>query len=220
MTLTQWLGKLAWLGLVIALNACGKDMDTSSRDKETLAVIEARIGDTWNDVMLHSTFKLGPLSNPAGTIIDKPHTFVYRDPRHPMRLENVGYTGVSVDDEAPHRILDIAIGPYRQSAETEETWRRLQDLIQKMEQAGWIPDEERNRRNPVSTSAAQLRSKYLNLPGGAEGAQKIWYDDYGNEAWVLLVKTITGHEPGHEPRFNLVLHIQVATHPKHAKSRK
>lgn len=217
MKLTQWPGKLAWLGLFIVLNACGENMDTSSSYNEALPVIEARIGDTWNDVIQHSTLKLGPLSNPAGTIIDKPHTFVYRDPRHPMRFENVGYMGVSVEDETPHRILDIAIGPYRQSAETEETWRRLQDLIQKMEQAGWIPDDDRNRRNPVSTSAMQLRSKYLNLPGGAEGAQKIWYDDYGNEAWVLLVKTITGREPGEEPRFNIVLHMQVASHPRHLK---
>lgn len=190
-------------------------MKTNDNDKDKGAhpVIAAQIGDTWNDVIQHSTIKLGPLPTPAGTIIDRPHTFVYRDSRHRMQLNDVGYMGVSLNYETG-RILDFGIGLYRESAGVDETWQRLQDIIRKMEQAGWIPDDDRNKRNPVSQSAEELRNKYINLPGGARGEQKGWYDEHGNESWVALVKTITGHEPGEEPRFNLVLQIQVATNPK------
>lgn len=184
------------------------------------SVIEAQIGDTWDEVIQRSTYKVGPLHfGGAGTIIDKPHDFVYHDPHHEMRFDNVGYTGVSLSYDT-HRIDDFGIGPYRESAGVVETWQRLQDTIRKMEKAGWIPDEDRNKRNRVSRSAEELRNKYINLPGGAQGAQKIWYDEFGNEAWVSLVKTITGREPGEEPRFNIVLNIQVATHPKKPTAQK
>lgn len=219
-TSTRWPRLLALLGMTIALNACGETVNASDKDKEAPPVIAAQIGDTWDEVARHSTYKLGPLHfGGAGTVIDKPHAFVYRDPHHYMQLDDVGYTGVSLDSET-HRIQDFGIGPYRESADTAETWRRLQDLIRTMEQAGWIPDDDRNKRNPVSQSAEELRNKYINLPGGAAGDQKYWYDEYGNEAWVRLVKTITGHEPGEEPRFNIVLQIQVATHPKKPKAQK
>lgn len=216
-TLTQWSRLLAVLGLTMALNACGETVNKSDKDKGTQPVIVAQIGDTWDEVVQHSTLKLGPLPTPAGTIINQPHTFVYRDPHHRMQLDNVGYTGVSLKYET-HRILDFGIGPYRESAGVDETWQRLQDIIRKMEQAGWVPDDERNKRNPATKSAADLRSLYINLAGGAAGDEKYWYDEYGNEAWVRLVKTITGHEPGDESRFNLVLQIQVATHPKKSKT--
>ena len=129
----------------------------------------------------------------------------------------MAYTGVSIDDRT-HGILDFGIGVYRESAASEETWQCLQALIVKMEQAGWIADDDRNKRNPVSQSAIELRDEYINFPGGAGGDQKYRYDDYGNEAWVRLVKTITSHAPGEELRFNMVLQIQVATHPKKKKA--
>lgn len=221
----RWPRTLALLGLTIALNACGEIVSTTDKDKgaakPALPVIAAQIGDTWDEVIRHSTFKLGPLPMEAGTIINKPHTFIYRDPRHPMQLDNVGYMGVSVGYEGTHPIDSIAIGPYPDSTETDETWRRMQDIVQKMEKAGWIADDDRNKRNPYAHSAAELRSQYLNLPGGAQGAEKFWYDEYGNEAWVRLVKTIVDDPGLHpEPRFNIVLDIQVATHPKHAKTAK
>lgn len=134
-----------------------------------------------------------------------------------MQLDNVGDASVSMNYENT-AIDSFAIGVHRESAATDETWQRLQALIAKMEQAGWIPDDERNRRNPPTKSAADLRSLYINLAGGAAGVEKFWYDDYGNEAYVKLVKTITGHEPGEEPRFNMVLQIQVAMHPKKKKT--
>ena len=226
-TTIRTLSYLAVLGLGIALNACGETVSTTDKDKEAsapaLLVISAQIGDTWDEVIKNSTFKVGPLPMEAGTIINKPHTFVYRDPRHPMQLDNVGYMGVSIGYDGIHPIRSIGIGPYPESAETEETWGRMQDIIRKMERAGWIPDDERNKRNPPTRSAAELRNLYVNLPGGAQGAEKFWYDDHGNEAWVRLVKTITGREnvAGQEPRFNLVLDIQVASWPsKHAKEAK
>lgn len=226
-TTLRSLSYLAALGLGIALNACGETVSTTDKDNEAsapaLLMISAQIGDTWDDVIKNSTFKVGHLPMEAGTIINKPHNFVYRGPRHPMQLDNVGYMGVSIGYDGIHPIDSIAIGPYTESAETEETWRRMQDIIRKMERAGWIVDEPRNKGNPVSKSAIELRSKYAPLPGGAEGAQKFWYDDYGNEAWVRLVKTITGREnvAGQEPRFNLVLDIQVASGPsRHAKEAK
>lgn len=89
-----------------------------------------------------------------------------------------------------------------------------------MEKAGWIPDDVRNRHSPPTKSIADLRSLYVNLPGGARGVEKFWYDEYGNEAWVLLVKTIKGREPNEEPRFNIVLHMQVATDRKHVQGQK
>lgn len=215
--LTRWSRLLAVLGLTMTLNACGETVNKSDKDKRPQPVIEAQIGDTWDEVIQHSTFKLGPLPTPAGTIINQPHTFVYRDPHHRMRLDDVGYTGVSLKYET-HRILDFGIGPYRESAGVDETWQRLQDIVRKMELAGWIADDDRNKRNPSAKSAVELRSQYLNLPGGARGGEKFWYDEYGNEAWVSLVKTITGNEPGEELRFNVVLQIQVATHPKKPKA--
>lgn len=217
-TLTRWSRLLAVLGMTMTLNACGETVKESDKDKGPQPMIEAQIGDTWDEVIQHSTYKVGSLHfGGAGTIIDKPHTFVYRDPHHYMQFDSVGYTGVSLDHKT-HRIQDFGIGPYRESADTDETWRRMQDIIRKMEQAGWIPDEDRNKRNPSTKTVADLRSLYINLPGGAQGVEKFWYDDYGNEAYVSLVKTITGHEPGDEPRFNMVLQIQVATHPKKPKA--
>lgn len=218
-TSTRWPRLLALLGMTIALNACGETVNTSDKDKGAQPVIAAQIGDTWDEVARHSTFKLGPLPTPAGTIINQPHNFLYRDPHHWMQLDSVGYINVFIGYEHT-TIRSFGIGPYRESAETDETWRRLQDLIRKMEQAGWIPDDDRNKRNPSAKSAEQLRSQYRDLPGGARGGEKFWYDEYGNEAWVSLVKTITGHEPGEEPRFNVVLQIQVATHPKKPKAQK
>lgn len=219
-TLTRWPRLLALLGMTVALNACGETVSTSDKDERAQPVIAAQIGDTWDEVAQHSTYKVGPLQfGGAGTVIDKPHAFVYRDPHHYMQLDHVGYTGVSLDYET-HRIQDFGIGPYRESADTDETWQRLQDLIRKMEQAGWIPDDDRNKRNPSAKSADDLRSQYISLPGGARGGEKFWYDEYGNEAYVSLVKTITGREPGEEPRFNIVLQIQVATHPKKPKAQK
>lgn len=216
-TLIQWPRVLALLGMTIALNACGETVNMSDKDKEAQPIIAAQIGDTWDEVIQHSTFKLGPLPMPAGTIIDQPHTFVYRDPHHRMQLDNVGYMGVSLTYETG-RILDFGIGPYRESADTDETWRRLHDIIRKMEQAGWIPDDNKNKRNPSAKSAEELRNQYKNLPGGARGGEKFWYDEYGNEAWISLVKTITGRELGQEPRFNVVLQIQVATNPKKSRT--
>lgn len=221
-TFFRWPSYLALLGLAVTLNACGETVSTSVKDmgKGTMPVIAAQIGDTWGDVVKYSTFKLGPLAMSAGTIIDKPHTFIYRDPRHYMVLDNVWYSGVSVDTDAgTHPIRSIAIGPYSDSAEAEETWERMQSIIQKMEKAGWITDDARNMKNKFAHSVAELRSQYANLPGGAQGVEKFWYDDFGNEAWVRLVKTIVDDPTLHpDPRFNLVLDIQVATWPsKHAK---
>lgn len=211
--LNGWSRPFALLGMSIALNVCSEAMSASHEDKEALPAITAQIGDTWDEVIQNSTFKLGPLPMAAGTIINQPHTFVYRDPHHRMEIGNVGHMGVSVDYKT-RRIQDFGIGPYRESAEADETWRRLQEIIDKMERAGWMADEDRNKRNPVSRSAVELRNKYFNLPGGAGGAQRFWYDEYGHEAWVALVKTVTGRSSGEEPRFNVVLQIQVAAHPK------
>ncbi|AKZ64477.1 hypothetical protein F506_19065 [Herbaspirillum hiltneri N3] len=218
-SLLRWLQLLAFLGMTVALNGCGETVNTNDKEKKVLPTIEAKIGDTWDEAIQHSTFKLGPLPTPVGFVTDQPHTFIYRDPHHRMQLDNVGYMNVNVG-YGHTTIRSFGIGVYRQSAETDETWRRLQDIARQMEQAGWILDDEMNKHNPVSKSADQLRKKYINLPGGAQGVQKIWYDDYGNEAWVLLAKTITGHEPGEEPRFNVVLQIQVALHPKKSNGQK
>lgn len=211
-TWTQW-SLLPVVLAMIALAACGRSANESRRNEGPLPVIEAQIGDTWGEVTQHSTLKLGPLPTPAGTIINEPHTFIYRDPRHRMQLDNVGYTGVAFKQET-RRILDFGIGPYRESARADETWQRLTDISSKMERANWIADEQRNARNPGARSAVELRNQYIHLPGGARGVEKFWYDDYGNEAWVMLVKTITGEDPGEEPRFNVVLQIYVATRPK------
>ncbi|MDR0280769.1 MAG: hypothetical protein LBJ37_23100 [Paucimonas sp.] len=216
-TLIQKPRLLALLGLVMTLSACGETVNDSDKDNVSLPVIAAKIGDTWDEVIQNSTFKLGPTPSPAGTIINQPHTFVYRDQHHRMQLDNVGYTGVALQ-YFTHHVLGFGIGVYRESAGVDETWERLQDIIQKMEMAGWIPDDESNNSNPSAKSAAELRSQYLNLPGGARGGEKFWYDEYGNEAWVSLVKTITGRNPGEEPRFNVVLQIQVATNPKKLKA--
>ncbi len=211
--LNGWSRPFALLGMCIALNVCSEVLSANHEDEEALPEITAQIGDTWDEAIQNSTFKLGPLPTAAGTIINQSHSFMYRDPRHRMEIRNVGYTGVSVNYKT-RRIQDFDIGPYRESAEANETWRRLQEIIDKMERAEWIDDEGRNKRNPVSLSAVELRTKYLNLPGGAGGVQRFWYDEYGHEAWVSLVKTVTSRSPGEEPRFNVVLQIQVATHPK------
>lgn len=203
--------------MTVVLNACGETINTSDQDKKVMPTIEAKIGDTWDEVIQHSTLKLGPLPTPVGFVTSQPHTFIYRDPRHRMQLDYVRYISVVVG-YGYTTIRSFGIGVYQESAETDETWRRLQDIIRQMEQAGWIPNDQANKHNPVSKSAEQLRNKYINLPGGAQGGQKFWYDDYGNEAWILLVKTITGHEPGEEPRFNLVLQIQEALNPEKPKA--
>lgn len=216
-TLSRTSQLLVLLGLVMTLNACGETVNESDKDNVPPPVIAAQIGDTWDEVIQNSTFKLGPLPMSAGAIINQAHTFVYRDPHHRMQLDNVGYTGVYIRYDT-HRIASFGIAPYRESAGVDETWQRLQDIIHKMEMAGWIPDDDRNKSNSSAKSAAELRSQYLNLPGGAGGVKKFWYDEYGNEAWVSLVKTITGHDPGEEPRFNVVLQIQIATHPKKLKA--
>lgn len=217
MTLIRRSRLLAALGMTMTLNACGETVHQSDKDSVSQPVIAAKIGDTWDEVIQNSTLKLGPTPTPAGTIINQPHTFVYRDPHHRMQLDNVGYTGVTLQ-YFTHHVLGFGIGLYRESAGVDETWERLQDIIRKMELAGWMPDDDSNKRNPSAKSAEELRSQYLNLPGGARGGEKFWYDEYGNEAWVSLVKTITGHDPGEEPRFNVVLQIQIATHPKKLKA--
>lgn len=218
-TSTQWTGLLALLGMAIALNACGDAENRTDQDKEVQPVIEAKIGDTWDEVARHSTYDVGPFHfGGGGTIIDKPHTFVYRDPHHYMQLDDVRYINVFISSYH-NTIQSFGIGPYQESANTDKTWQRLQNIVHKMEQAGWIPDDARNKRNPSTESAAALRSLYINLPGGAAGDEKYWYDEYGNEAWVRLVKTITGRPPGQEPTFNIVLQIQVATHPRKQKTK-
>lgn len=216
-TLSRSSQLLVLLGLVMTLNACGENVSERSKHNVAQPVIAGKIGDTWDEVIQNSTFKLGPTPTPAGTIINQPHTFVYRDPHHRMQLDNVGYTGVTLQ-YFKHLVLAFGIGLYRESAGVDETWQRLQDIIHKMEMAGWIPDDDINKRNSSAKSAEELRNHYLNLPGGARGGEKFWYDEYGNQAWVSLVKTITGHGPGEEPRFNVVLQIQIATHPKKLKA--
>ena len=192
-------------------------MNNTDNENSALPVIEAQLGDTWEDVARHSTFHVKPLPSPAGTIIDTPHSFVYRDPKHRMELENVGYLTVAANYET-HRLISLGIGPYRESAEADQTWQRLQEIERKMELAHWLPDDERNKRNPSFKSKEEMRHRYQGMPGGATGAEKIWYDDEGNEAWVALVKTITGEDPNAESRFNIVVQIQVATNPKKPKA--
>lgn len=209
--LTKYALRIALLVAAVGFNSVVRAVNV--RDPGVHSVIKAQIGDTWDRVVHNSTLKLKPLDNPLGTVINQPHTLVYRDPHHPMQFDNVGYTGVSLDYKS-HRIQDFGIGPYRESSGVNETWGRLEDVIKKMEQAGWIPDEERNKRNRGAKSAEQLRAQYAELPGGAKGVERFWYDQYGNEAWVSLVKTITDGRAVDEPRFNVVLQIQVATHPK------
>jgi len=203
-----------WLFLLVGGYVYGGTLsspDENVAGVSPLPVIAAQIGDTWEDVVQHSTFKLGALPTWGGTTITQPHSFVYRDAHHAIRFDNVAYTGVSTSD-GTHRIRQIAVGVYRDSAETKETWRRLQDVILRMEHAGWLPKVKQNETNRAAKSEADLRNQYLHLPGGAGGGERFWRDEYGNEAWVRLVKTITGHEtePGQEPRFNLVVDIQLA----------
>ena len=215
----RWLQLLAFLGMIAALNGCGETVNTSEENKIAKPIIEAQIGDTWNEVIQRSTLKLEALPKSGGVVIDRPHTFIYRDPRHRMQLDDVRYVNVFIGYEKT-TIRSFGIGPYRESEGVEETWRRLQDIIHKMEQAGWIPDDDTNIRNPSAKSAKQLLSQYRELPGGARGGERFWYDEYGNEAWVELVKTITGQAPGEEPRFNVVLQIQTAMYPKKPRDQK
>lgn len=201
----------------MSLNACGEILTKNAKDGATQPTIQAKIGDTWDDVVRNSTLKLGPLPTSAGTIVNEPHTLIYSDPHHRMQFEDVGYTAVTLKYET-HRIHDIGIGPYRESVGVDETWKRLHDVIRTMENAEWIPDNARNQGNQPTKSPADLRSRYIGLPGGAGGVEKFWYDEYGGEAWVRLVKTITGNSAGEEPRFNVVIQMRVATFPRSPKT--
>lgn len=95
----------------------------------------------------------------------------------------------------------------------------MQFLYQKMEAAGWIVDEERNSKNSYAKSVEKLKEDYLNLPGGAGGVERFWYDNNGLEAHLRLVKTVTGMPVEMESRFNIVIDIWIirSDASKHAK---
>lgn len=210
----KWGVGLSSAALFFAFGTYGKNLNSAENSiAPSEPVISAKIGDSWTEVIKYSTLELGPLPTPAGTIINRPHTFFYSDPRHPMRLDDVGYTGIAFAYQTG-RIVDFGIGLYRESAGAEETWRRLNAVAEKMQDAGWISDAERNSRSHNSSSPSELKERYLKLPGGAKGVEQFWHDNSGNEAWVALIKTITGEPAAEESRFNIILQIQVATNPK------
>lgn len=141
-----------------------------------MPVVTARIGDTWDVVQKNSTLPLKPLSfGGAGTVVEAPHNFIYRGPDHEMTLENVWYMGVSTSqfwggevklDKKNLPIASISIGPYPDSANAEETWQRMQFLYQKMEAAGWIPDDDANKRNTAYKikTASDLKKNTILCP--------------------------------------------------------
>lgn len=180
-----------------------------------LPTVVMQLGDTWGEVKKNSTYPLAPLAMPVGTGISAPHTFVYRDSRHYMAIE-AWYMGVSVNSKE-QKIQDIAVGLYSGTAGSEETWGRLRDISRKMEGAGWISDNDVNKRLRNEQSADELKEVWTKYPGGGEGEWKAWYDDYGNEAYIVLSKTI-GHAADTEPRLNIILYVRPVRWPsKHAK---
>lgn len=180
-------------------------------------VVTLRIGDVWDDVQRNSTMKVGPLPERAGTTIYTPHTFVYRDARHPMRFDDVWRLKVmTASDEMrlPVRALDIH--PYPGAAGIDETWRRLVEVVKLVNASGWTANQEIESRYPPARSVAELRKIYAGVSAGTSVLERAWYDDQDNEAMIFLNRPVERRwlATDDDPQFELVLRVQQAPYPR------
>jgi len=208
-------GSFLALAAAVLLAACGgSDPPLGSIPRP---VVTLRIGDVWDDVMRNSSMKVGPLPERAGTTIYTPHTFVYRDARHPMRFEDVWRLKVSMaadEMRLPVRALDLH--PYPGAAGIEETWRRLAEVVKLVNATGWLPNQEIESRYPPAASAAELRKVYASVPAGTSVLERAWTDDQDHEALIFLNRPVERRwlATDDDPQFELVLRIQAAPYPR------